>query len=428
MKNKFIKSTIILIIGGLITKLLGFVIKIVYTRMIGEDGISLFMLVTPAYSLFITIAQLGLPIAISKLVAENKNSKKIIFSIIPLMLILNFILVVIIFSCSSFIANDLLKEPNSKLLLMAMALVLPFISLSSIIRGYFFGKQKMFPHTLSNIIEQIVKLGLIFLIIPILMKKGIVIAVSGLILLNIISEIVSIIVFLFFLPKNFCIKKKDIKPDINSCKEVLKISIPSVSSRFIGNIGFFFEPIILTNILISIGYSSKYIVREYGIYNAYSIPLLLLPSFFIAALSSALVPEISKFYQQRNLKMVKRRFNQALGISFIIGLVFNIILYIYADDLLKIIYNTTSGTQYIKFLAPFFLLFYLEGPMISMLQALNKATASMKITLYGVILKLLAITILSFLHIGIYGLVASEIINIIFVVILNSKEIRKVIN
>ena len=160
MKNKFIKSTIILIIGGLITKLLGFVIKIVYTRMIGEDGISLFMLVTPAYSLFITIAQLGLPIAISKLVAENKNSKKIIFSIIPLMLILNFILIVIIFSCSSFIANDLLKEPNSKLLLMAMALVLPFISLSSIIRGYFFGKQKMFPHTLSNIIEQIVKLGL----------------------------------------------------------------------------------------------------------------------------------------------------------------------------------------------------------------------------------------------------------------------------
>ncbi len=428
MKNKFIKSTIILIIGGLITKLLGFVIKIVYTRMIGEGGISLFMLVTPAYSLFITIAQLGLPIAISKLVAENKNSKKIIFSIIPLMLILNFILIVIIFSCSSFIANDLLKEPNSKLLLMAMALVLPFISLSSIIRGYFFGKQKMFPHTLSNIIEQIVKLGLIFLIIPILMKKGIVIAVSGLILLNIISEIVSIIVFLFFLPKNFCIKKKDIKPDINSCKEVLKISIPSVSARFIGNIGFFFEPIILTNILISIGYSSKYIVREYGIYNAYSIPLLLLPSFFIAALSSALVPEISKFYQQHNLKMVKRRFNQALGISFIIGLVFNIILYIYADDLLKIIYNTTSGTQYIKFLAPFFLLFYLESPMISMLQALNKATVSMKITLYGVILKLLAITVLSFLHIGIYGLVASEIINIIFVVILNYKEIRKVIN
>ena len=104
MKNKFIKSTIILIIGGLITKLLGFVIKIVYTRMIGEGGISLFMLVTPAYSLFITIAQLGLPIAISKLVAENKNSKKIIFSIIPLMLILNFIIKFFVANCNRFLA------------------------------------------------------------------------------------------------------------------------------------------------------------------------------------------------------------------------------------------------------------------------------------------------------------------------------------
>lgn len=427
MKNKFIKSTLILIIGGLFTKLLGFIIKIVYTRMIGEEGISLFMLVMPAYSLFITIAQLGLPIAISKLVAENKNSKKIIFSIIPLMLILNLILIISIFFASPFIANVLLKEPDSKLLIMSMALVLPFISLSSIIRGYFFGKQRMFPHTLSNIIEQIVKLGLIFIIIPILMKKSIILAVSGLILLNIISEIVSIIVFLFFLPKNFYIKKSDIKPDIASCKEVLKISIPSVSSRFIGNIGFFFEPIILTNILLFTGYSSKFIVREYGIYNAYSIPMLMLPSFFIMALSSALVPEISKYYQQRNMKMVRRRFHQAMSISFFLGLGFNIILYINAPLLLKLIYNTTSGVEYIRFLAPFFLLFYLESPMISMLQSLNKAAASMKITFYGVILKLGTIALLSLFHIGIYGLVASEIINIIFVVALNYKEIKKVI-
>ncbi len=427
MKNKFIKSTIILIIGGLVTKLLGFVIKIAYTRIIGAEGISLFMLIMPTYSLFITIAQLGLPIAISKLVAEDKNSKKIIFSIIPLMLILNIILIFLIFLLSPFISSVLLNEKKTHLLLLSMALVLPFISLSSIIRGYFFGKQKMWPHTLSNIVEQVVKLGLIFLIIPYLMKYSIVIAVSGLILLNIVSEITSIIVFLFFLPKNFCIKKSDIKPDLGSIKEVLKISVPSVSSRFVGNIGFFFEPIILTNILMFVGYSNSYIIKEYGIYNAYSLPLLMLPSFFIMALSSALVPEISKFYQMRNLKMVRRRYHQALLISFIIGLGFNIILFFKADVLLKLIYNTSSGVGYIKFLAPFFLLFYLEGPLISMLQALNKAGKSLKITFYGVILKLLVIAIFSLFKIGIYGLVISEIVNIIFVVYLNYKEIRKVL-
>ena len=95
--------------------------------------------------------------------------------------------------------------------------------------------------------------------------------------------------------------------------------------------------------------------------------------------------------------------------------------------MLKLIYNTSSGVGYIKFLAPFFLLFYLEGPLISMLQALNKAGKSLKITFYGVILKLLVIAIFSLFKIGIYGLVISEIVNIIFVVYLNYKEIRKVL-
>ena len=63
--NKFIVSTLILIIGGMFTKLLGFIIKIIYTRIIGEDAISLYMLVMPTYSLLITIASLALPIAIS---------------------------------------------------------------------------------------------------------------------------------------------------------------------------------------------------------------------------------------------------------------------------------------------------------------------------------------------------------------------------
>ena len=76
-RNKFLESTIILLIGGFITKVLGFVIRIVYTRMVGSDAISLYTIVTPTYSLLLTIATLALPIAISKLIAEEKlNNKK----------------------------------------------------------------------------------------------------------------------------------------------------------------------------------------------------------------------------------------------------------------------------------------------------------------------------------------------------------------
>lgn len=425
-KNLFVKSTIILIIGSMITKVLGFVIKIAYIRIIGENAVSLYMLLMPTYSLLVTFSSLGLPIAISKLVAEKKaRSSKIFFSIFPIMIFLNLAIIILIIFLSPFIANTLLNEPKTHYLIIAMSLVLPFISLSSLIRGYFFGKQKMFPHTLSNIVEQIVRILLILIIIPRLIKISDVAGVLGLILLNIISETVSIIIFLIFLPKNFKITKKDLTPDIATIKDVFKISLPSVSSRIIGNIGYFFEPIILTNLMLFSGYTSTFIIKEYGIYNAYSLPLLLVPSFFITSINTALVPEISKYHAKNNNYMVKKRLKQGLFYSFLIGLIFTIILFIFAKNILQILYNTTSGLIYFKVLAPFFLLFYLEGPLISVLQALNKAATSMKITIYGVIIKIITLSIFSLCHIGLYGLVISEITNIIFVVLYNFKEVKK---
>ena len=75
-KNTFVKSTIVLIIGGAITKVLGMFIRIVLTRLIGTEGIGLYMLITPTFMLFIALAQLGFPIAISTLVASNKKMIK----------------------------------------------------------------------------------------------------------------------------------------------------------------------------------------------------------------------------------------------------------------------------------------------------------------------------------------------------------------
>ena len=72
-KSKFIKSTIILIIGGMITKLTIMVIKIVMTRLIGVEGMEIYMLISPTFMLLIGLAQFGFPIAISKLVSENKK-------------------------------------------------------------------------------------------------------------------------------------------------------------------------------------------------------------------------------------------------------------------------------------------------------------------------------------------------------------------
>ena len=76
MKNKFLKSVIILTIGSILTKIISMFIKIVLARILKTEGMGVYMLITPTFTLLMAIASLGFPVAVSKLVAEgNRNNK-----------------------------------------------------------------------------------------------------------------------------------------------------------------------------------------------------------------------------------------------------------------------------------------------------------------------------------------------------------------
>jgi stage V sporulation protein B len=427
IKNKFISGTIILIIGGFITKLLGMAIKIITTRYIGDEGIGLYMLIMPTFVLFINICQLGFPIAISKLVAEDKNNnKRIIFSSLSLSLILNIILLFFVLIISP-ILTELLHNDRILYPLIAIGLVLPFISISSIIRGYFFGKEKMMAHVVSHIFEQIIRLILIVIITPTLLSYSLEAAVTGIVLVNIVSELSSIVILLFFLPKKVEIKKQDMKPDKEIIKDVLNISIPTTGSRLVGSLGYFFEPIILTFILLQVGYSNDFIVNEYGVINGYVLPLLMIPSFFTQAISSALIPVISKGFAKKNITYIKSKIKQGELFSIVIGLVVTIVIMLFPDYLLKLIYNTNQGTNYLRMMAPFFIGYYIQVPLTSALQAMDKAREAMMSTIIGVSIKIVLIILLSILKIGLYGLVISTIVNIFIVTIYNFIKVKKVL-
>ena len=426
--NKFIKSTIILIIGGFITKILGMVIKIALTRSIGTEGISLYMLVLPTFNLFITLCNLGVPIAITKLVSEKKkSSKKIIIPTTYLILIYTLFLIFIIIIISPYLSSNLLHNQNTYYPLIAIGTTLPFIAISSIIKGYFFGKENVFPCTLSNIIEQLTRLILTIFVVSHMTKYGIVKAVTTVVLINIISEGISILVLTFFLPKEK-IKKEDLKKDNILLKEIFGISIPTTASRLIGSITYFLEPIILTNILKYTGYGTDYITLEYGIINGYVYPLLLLPSFFTLAISSAILPVISNSYSSNNKVYAKKKLKQAIFFSLLIGIPCTIIFILVPDKLLKLIYNTNLGINYIRITSIFFLLHYIQAPLTSTLTGIGLSKEAMKGTLYGGIIKILSLIIFSLLKIGLWSLIISSILNIVIVTIHHIYHVKKRLN
>ena len=427
-KNIFLKSVILLMIGGLITKIISMLIKIVLARLIGPEGMGIYMLVSPTFTLLIALAQLGFPVAISKLVAEEKgNNKNLVFSVIPISLLLNIIIIIILFFSSGYISTNLLNEPRSYYALICIGLVLPFISISSILRGYFFGKQKMLPHVLSNITEDVIRLIALIIGIPIFLSKGLEYAVAFVVLVNIISEFTSILILFFFVPKNFKLTKDDLKPNKNSIKTVFSIGIPTTASRIIGSIGAFLEPIILTYVLIGIGYKNNYIVTEYGIISGYIMPLILIPSFFTLAISQALIPNISKAHSHGHYKYVKDKIKLAIFLSLLIGIPATILFELFPSVPMKLIYNLDEGTEYLKVLAPIALMHYIQAPLTASLQAMGKAKEAMRGTLIGTVVRTISLFCFSYLHIGLWGLIIASSLNILCTTFHQYKCVKKVL-
>ena len=85
------------------------------------------------------------------------------------------------------------------------------------------------------------------------------------------------------------------------------------------------------------------------------------------------------------------------------------------DFFLQLIYNTNEGLIYIKMIAPIFLLYYVQGPLTTAMQGMNKAHEAMMGTFYGSIIRTILLLVLSLCHIGMWGLLIASSVNIIFI-------------
>ena len=425
-ENTFFKSTIILLIGGIFGKLVGFILKIIVTRHLGTEGMGLYSMLSPTSSLLSVIAVFSYSNAVSKLISENESRAKDLFiSIFPISILINLIIIIIVILFAPILSEYLLKEPSLYYPIISLSLVMPFMSFSSIIKGYFWGKQNMAPYMLSNFIEQVVRLIIILLFIDYFISISLIHALCFIILVNIIGEISSEIVMILYMPK-IKIKFKDLfNINFYNIKKIMNFCIPITLSKILSSISYFLEPILITNTLLYVGYTNEYIVYEYGIVNAYALSTLLMPEFFTQNMSTSLIPELSKNYKLNNIDLCKKRIKQIVLLSLLIGGLSTILITIFPQFFLNILYKTNEGVDYIRLLSPFTLLFYIENPLLNSLQALGKTKNIFNITIKTSIIRIISIIVLSLLKIGMYSLVLSIIIYLITTTYLYYREIKK---
>ncbi|WP_096201427.1 stage V sporulation protein B [Bacillus sp. FJAT-45350] len=439
-KQTFLKGTLILIIAGLITRFLGFVNKIVVARIMGAEGVGLYTMAVPTLLLVIAITQLGLPVAISKLVAEaeavsdRRKIKRILIVSLTITGILSLIFTVGMIAFAPFIASTLLTDERAYYPLIAIAPIVPIVALSSVLRGYFQGRQNMKPTAFSQVIEQVVRITLVAVLTSAFLPYGVEYAAAGAMISVVIGELASLIymVFMFKTKKRIKIRRgfgSYLKNGKKTFSELMSIALPTTGSRMIGSIAFFFEPIVVAQSLAIAGVATAVATRQYGELAGLAIPLLMLPTFITYSLSVSLVPAISEASAQKQYSLIHHRLGQALRIALISGGISVVILYVFAIPIMNLMYNEPTVATYLKVMAPFSIFLYFQGPLQATLQALNLAKAAMMNSLFGAVVKIAVIFVLaSRPELGIMGAALAIVIGFVLVTLLHFATIVKTIS
>ncbi|OHX48595.1 stage V sporulation protein B [Cytobacillus pseudoceanisediminis] len=438
--SKFLKGTMILLAAGLVTRVLGFINRIVIARFIGEEGVGLYMMAFPTMILVVTITQLGLPVAISKNVAEAEAKgdtakiKKILVVSLATTISLSIVFTPALILLAPLLSDTLFTDERTKLPLMAIAPIVPIIAVSSVIRGYFQGRQNMKPAAYSQMIEQVVRISLIALMTKAFLPYGIEYAAAGAMLAAVIGELASLLYLMttFKLKKKFRVRKqffKFVSSGKSTFNELMTVALPTTGSRMIGSVAWFFEPIVVAQSLALAGVATAAATKQYGALTGFAMPLLMLPSFITYSLSTSLVPAISEANSQNNMRLIEYRLQQALRFAFITGGLAVVVLYVLSDQLMEVMYGSSSGSHFIKLMAPFFLFYYYQGPLQATLQALNLARAAMINSLIGAAVKTAVIFLLaSQPAFGINGVAMGILTGTVLVTMLHFATVLKAIS
>ena len=288
-KNNIFSGAFILAVGGVLSKVFSAVYRIVLTNILGGEGIGVYQLIFPFYSLCVVIATAGLPLAISKVVSKNVgNETNVLKKCLKFTFIVSSALTLILFLSSRGLAI-LQGETKIFLCYMLLAPTIIVIGIASVLRGYFQGKHNFLPSSISNILEQFVKMVVGLVLSLSLISIGVFAAVVGAVIGIVLSEIVSLLILLLFIKKD---KKQTSKKKDLSIKNLVKDILPITLTNIILPFSNFLDSVLVVN-LLGINFSKNISVFLYGLESGAVSSLVSLPTIFSFAIASVILPSLS---------------------------------------------------------------------------------------------------------------------------------------
>lgn len=304
MNNTFLKSTLILTIATLASKILGSVFRIPLQNIAGDEVLGIFSLVYPVYMVALTLSVAGIPVAISQLISaalvQNDNDRiyKIYRTATILTILFGIASFTLIYSFSGPISAAL-GGPSTRLALIVVAGTLLVAPYMAVYRGYFQGFQDMRPTAISQVLEQFIRVGFILVIAYVLVQQNETseIISGGVMFASILGALASAAYLLF------TFKKSPLKPKATTAytfqhfkemsKTILIISLPICVGAITMALINFVDSLTIPMSLRNAGFADESINHTYGIYSR-GLALVQIATVFSTSIVLPLIPLITK--------------------------------------------------------------------------------------------------------------------------------------
>lgn len=409
VKNGIINGAVILGIGAFIAKFLGALYRIPLTNRLGGYGLGLYQMVFPVYTLLLDFSGAGVPNALSRLIAKEKNhltSKRLLKNSIKLFTIFGLIasIFMAIFSSplASFQGNE---EARTAYLYLSPAVLL--VSIISCFRGYFQGNMNMRPTAISQILEQVFKLlfgvALINVFYP-----NVPLCVAGATLAITFSEIVALI-YLMISYKAYNRKKtvflvQENKNFISDAKLIIKTTIP------ITLVGIMIPFSQVVDSFLTINILSQYLSNAtvlFGLFTGVVMTVINLPVSVCYGLSTVAVPTVSSC---ENKSEIDNNSKKIISLTFLITLPCTLFLLLFAPFTINFLFNGLPLSEkqvaisLLRLCSPVVILLSIMQASNAVLIGKGKLYTPVITLLFGVLVKImLNVLLLSNRELNIYG-------------------------
>lgn len=346
-KGGFLKGAAWIAAGGFIAKLIGALYRIPLTNLIGGHGLGLYQMVYPVYCLLLTVSATGIPSSISKLTAERlgkgESDRPLLKTALRLFLLIGAAGSVLMAICAPFLA----AAQNSKEVLGGYFTLAPsvfLVSAISVLRGWFQGRNEMFPTALSEVVEQAVKVGF-GLLFAYLYRGNIQKAVVFLLLAVSISEAVALLVMIFLFRRVPAPLKREKTGEKVKARSVLKLSIPVTLNSMLLPLSGLLDSVLAPRLL---GAYAQDPVTLFGLFSGGAVTVINLPVSICYGIAAASIPAVASAaaqYQKGKGVSPRKRIFFSLLVTVAVALPSAVGLYLFAAPAAKIIFRSLQGEE-----------------------------------------------------------------------------------